>query len=92
MARASALCGRSSLRLLVIARYTECISRLSRAAYSIDRDDLGANLAEIAYCMEELSDEIAKQEHGILILRRAGCLIGTVEALIERVKKAAVVH
>ncbi|MBB3589899.1 hypothetical protein FHX08_000243 [Rhizobium sp. BK529] len=79
-------------RLVLASRYQECLRRLSRAADRLHHADLGEKLMEIARCMERMSDEIAINEAGVEVLRRAARLIGIVEALVDRKAKASILH
>ena len=75
-------------RLVLASRYSECLRRLSRSAGRLRHADLG----EIALCLDRMSADIAINDAGIEILRRAARLIGTVEALIDRKAKASILH
>ncbi|TAZ68030.1 hypothetical protein ELH72_35810 [Rhizobium ruizarguesonis] len=79
-------------RLLVISRYVENIRRLSRLADRMGRSELGTALMEVAGCLERMSNDIAVSEYSAIILRRAAKLVGTVEGVVEREAKLAVLH
>ncbi|MBY2910010.1 hypothetical protein [Rhizobium leguminosarum] len=79
-------------RLLVISRYVENIRRLARLADRLGRSELGTAMMEVAGCMERMSNDIAMSETGADLLRRAARLVGTVEGLLERQAKLAVLH
>ncbi|MBW9056516.1 hypothetical protein [Rhizobium mesosinicum] len=79
-------------RLVLASRYSECLRRLSRSAGRLRHADLGEKLMEIALCLDRMSADIAINDAGIEILRRAARLIGTVEALIDRKAKASILH
>ena len=79
-------------RLVLASRYSECLQRLSRAADRLRHADLGEKLMEIAGCIDRMSYDIATNDAGVEILRRAARLIGTVEALVDRKAKASILH
>ena len=79
-------------RLVLASRYSECLQRLSRAADRLRHSDLGEKLMEIAGCIDRMSYDIATNDAGVEILRRAARLIGTVEALVDRKAKASILH
>jgi hypothetical protein len=79
-------------KLVLASRYSECLRRLSRSAKRLRHTDLGEKLMEIALCLDRMSSDIAIDDAGIEILRRAARLIGTVEALIDRKAKASILH
>jgi len=79
-------------RLVLASRYSECLQRLSRAAHRLRHADLGEKLMEIAGCIDRMSYDIATNDAGVEILRRAARLIGTVEALVDRKAKASILH
>ncbi|NEI05461.1 hypothetical protein GUK34_11515 [Rhizobium leguminosarum] len=79
-------------RLLVISRYVENLRRLSRLADRTGRGELGTALVEVAGCLERMSYDIAVSQYSAIILRRAAKLVGTIEGLVEREAKLAVLH
>ncbi|MDR7141852.1 hypothetical protein [Rhizobium sp. BE258] len=83
---------RAGARLMVASRYAECLHRLARQASHLDLGDLGERLTEVASLIEEMADELVVDERGDILLRKAGRLIGTVEAAVDKVARRETLH
>ena len=70
----------------------ECLHRLARLARSLDLLELSKKLAEVATLLQEMADEIVINRRGRIVLRKAGRLIGTVEASLDRVARRATLN
>lgn len=83
---------RAGGRMMVASRYAECLRRLARKAGHLDLGELAERLSEVARIIEEMADEIVVDERGGILLRKAGRLIGTVEAAVDRAARRAMLH
>jgi len=79
-------------RMMVASRYAECLHRLARQARCLDLEELSKKLTEVANLIQEMADEIEVDSHGGILLRKAGRLIGTVEAAVDRASRRATLH
>jgi len=79
-------------RMMVASRYAECLHRLARQAGRIELVELSEKLAEVASLIQEMADEIGVDPRGGIVLRKAGRLIGTVEAAVDRAARQATLH
>ncbi|MBB4292366.1 hypothetical protein GGE16_004445 [Rhizobium leguminosarum] len=79
-------------RLVIASRYSECLRRLSRTAERVRHADLATVLMEVARCIDRMRDDIAVNDDGTEVLRRAARLIGTVERLVDREAKTSFLH
>lgn len=79
-------------RMMVASRYAECLHRLARHAADLGFGELSERLAEVANLIEEMADEICVDDRGGILLRKAGRLIGTVEAAVDRAARRATLH
>jgi hypothetical protein len=78
--------------MMVASRYAECLHRLARQAGRLELVELSEKLAEIAGLIQEMADEIVVDPRGGIVLRKAGRLIGTVEAAVDRAARRATLH
>lgn len=79
-------------RMMVASRYSECLHRLARQAQRAELPELAEKLGEVARTIEAISQDIAFGDQGALDLGRAGRLIGTVEALVEKSARQGLFH
>jgi hypothetical protein len=79
-------------RMMVASRYTECLRRLARQAWHLDLRELSERLTEVANLIEGMADEIVVDERGGILLRKAGRLIGKVEAAVDRAARRSTLH
>jgi 3-isopropylmalate dehydratase small subunit len=79
-------------RMMVASRYAECLHRLARQAGRLDLVELSEKLTEVANLIQEMADEIEVDSRGAILLRKAGRLIGTVEAAVDHAARRATLH
>lgn len=83
---------RAGGRMMVASRYAECLHRLARRAAQLELGDLAERLKEVADLIQEMADEICMDERGGILLRKAGRLIGRVEAAVDTVARRTTLH
>ena len=79
-------------RMMVASRYAECLHRLARQAQRAELSELAEKLGDVARTIEAISQEIGFGDQGALVLGRAGRLIGTAEALVEKSARQGLFH
>ncbi len=83
---------RAGGQMIVASRYAECLHRLARQASELNLGELANRLTDVADLIERMADDTAVDERGGIELRRAGELIGTVEAAVRRAARRATLH
>jgi len=83
---------RIGARMIVAARYAECLHRLARRARRAELPELAEKLCDVARTLEAISEEIAFGDQGAVVLGRAGRLIATVEALVAKSVRQGLFH
>lgn len=76
----------------VAARYAENLRRLARNSGKMGRPALAKSLLSVADLMDDMVDDIAKDDRGPHVLRRVCRLIGEVERILATRAKASILH
>lgn len=79
-------------RIILAARYADCLGRLAVNVSHLGMGDLADALCELSRAINRMANDLAVCDYGIVVLGRTGRLIGTVERLVAKKGREAVLH
>lgn len=82
----------ASDRLVLASRYADCLRRLAATASRLGLADLADAIADLSRAVDRMAYDLAVSDYGVVVLGRAGRLIGTVERVLAKKSREAVLH
>ncbi|WP_149342779.1 hypothetical protein [Neorhizobium sp. P12A] len=79
-------------RLALASRYADCLRRLAATASRLGLADLADAIADLSRAVDRMANDLAVSDYGVVVLGRAGRLIGTVERVLAKKSREAVLH
>ncbi|KAA0695392.1 hypothetical protein DTW90_22740 [Neorhizobium sp. P12A] len=79
-------------RLVLASRYADCLRHLAVTATRLGLADLAEAIADLSRAIDRMAYDLAVSDYGIVVLGRAGRLIGTVERRLAKKSREAILH